>query len=124
MKAAELARRLKEPAPEPFLARDWSIALRAWLMNFHAIGGLAGERAIPLFGIAAVTEELEKQPDRDIPTERIVSAHKMLAFPWARAVISRMLYGPGEVTLKGIPAWYDRPAEKEGSVPSGDTPTR
>lgn len=41
---------------------------------------------------------------KDIPEEAIKGAHRSLTFPSNRAILSRMLYGPGDVTSDGLPA--------------------
>ena len=42
----------------------------------------------------------------EISWEKIKEAHLGLAFPWSRAIISRGIFGPGEVTDQGIPTAY------------------
>lgn len=42
----------------------------------------------------------------EISAEKIKEAHLAMIFPASRAIISRLLYGPGLVTSLGVPASY------------------
>lgn len=51
----------------------------------------------------------------DIPEEAIEEAHRNLTMPSNRAILSRMLYGPGDVLSDGLPAIKRAPhCTKEG----------
>lgn len=43
---------------------------------------------------------------KEIGDEQIRNAHKAMLFPSNRAIISRLLYGPGPVTALGVPSSY------------------
>lgn len=42
----------------------------------------------------------------EIPGSAVKDAHLVMIFPSNRAIISRLLYGPGDVTSWGVPANY------------------
>lgn len=110
MKAVELIEKLKPNFLGDFGSEE--VAKSAFLMNLFVRLAIAPPQIPDSVGgdtnamFRACIAQLNTIGDRDISEADVREAHKALAFPMSRAVISRQLYGEGLVTPLGIPASY------------------
>jgi len=112
MTNAELLERLAAQPPagwtdhvsSDLLEVHWSVARRAFMANLWAVTNRYD--TIPSYGDHLGL--LAGEPHFVIPDHFLRAAHSALIFPWSRAIVSRVLYGPGMVRPDGLPEWYER----------------
>lgn len=110
MKAIELIQKLMAATCDFADSRSVQLAVAAFLSNLTALLSIelpkeCLDSASPndhlLFYVGVIVGYA-----KEIGDEPIREAHKAMMFPSNRAVISRLLYGPGNVTAHGVPESY------------------